>query len=70
MSCTTWETSIPNNYDRKLVMLNKSCEGIASSDVVSIELANARGDRGEDPTRAEKETEITRLRDRMQPAPR
>ncbi len=26
-------------------MLNESCEGIASADVVSIELANARGDR-------------------------
>lgn len=45
VSCTSWETNIPNNYERKLVMLNRSCEGIASSDEVSIELANARGER-------------------------
>jgi hypothetical protein len=42
VTCSTWETNIPNSYERKLVMLNESCEGISSSDVVSIELTNAR----------------------------
>lgn len=45
VSCRTWEANVPNSYGHKLITVNSACEGIASSDAVSIELVNARGDR-------------------------
>jgi len=45
VSCTTWETNVSNEYGRKVMVIDKACAGIASSEGAAIELTNAHGKR-------------------------